>query len=35
MLALGLNNGTVIIWDLLLGCEKWYLDKHLDTVTSL
>jgi len=34
-LGLGLKDGTVIIWDLVLNQQKFVLDKHLETVTVL
>lgn len=35
MMAFGLDNGTIMVYDLLLNNEKFYLDKHLEGVTAL
>ena len=34
-LGLGLKDGSVIIWDLILNQQKYVLDKHSDEVTAL
>ena len=34
-LALGLNDGSVVIWDLNLNCVKSFLDKHKRSVTCI
>ena len=35
LLAVGLLNGAVIVYDVALGCEKFFLERHPDSVTSL
>jgi WD40 repeat protein len=34
-MALGLREGTIVVWDLVIDAEKCYLDKHQKEVTEL
>ena len=35
LLAVGLLNGAVIVYDVVLGSEKFFLERHPDQVTSI